>query len=158
MQELKRILLIEDSANDVELVLTALSENHLANEVVVLRDGEEALDYLYRRRMFRLRMEGHPVVVLLDLKLPKIDGLEVLAQLKSDPKMRSIPIVVLTSSREEPDLVRCYELGVNAYVVKPVDYHDFVDAIKGVGLFWAVINQPPLGALSSAPKRLQESN
>ncbi|MEH2420677.1 MAG: response regulator [Nostoc sp.] len=158
MKELKRILLIEDSANDAELILAALSENHLANEVVVVRDGEEALDYLYRRGLFRLRMEGYPVVVLLDLKLPKIDGLEVLAQLKSDPVMRVIPVVVLTSSREEPDLVRCYELGVNAYVVKPVDYHDFVDSIKGVGLFWAVINQPPVGALPPAPLRQQESN
>ncbi|MEH2171851.1 response regulator [Nostoc sp.] len=158
MKELKRILLIEDSANDAELILAALSENHLANEVVVVRDGEEALDYLYRRGLFRLRMEGYPVVVLLDLKLPKIDGLEVLAQLKSDPLMRVIPVVVLTSSREEPDLVRCYELGVNAYVVKPVDYHDFVDSIKGVGLFWAVINQPPVGALPPAPHPQKESN
>lgn len=156
MKELKRILLIEDSANDAELILAALSENHLANEVVVVRDGEEALDYLYRRGLFRLRMEGYPVVVLLDLKLPKIDGLEVLAELKSNPIMRVIPVVVLTSSREEPDLVRCYELGVNAYVVKPVDYHDFVDSIKGVGLFWAVINQPPVGALPPAPHRQQE--
>ncbi len=158
MKELKRILLIEDSANDAELILAALSENHLANEVVVVRDGEEALDYLYRRGLFRLRMEGYPVVVLLDLKLPKIDGLEVLAQLKSDPVMRVIPVVVLTSSREEPDLVRCYELGVNAYVVKPVDYYEFVDSIKSVGLFWAVINQPPVGALPSAPHRQQESD
>ncbi|MEH2084365.1 MAG: response regulator [Nostoc sp.] len=158
MKELKRILLIEDSANDAELILAALSENHLANEVVVVRDGEEALDYLYRRGLFRLRMEGYPVVVLLDLKLPKIDGLEVLTKLKSDPVMRVIPVVVLTSSREEPDLVRCYELGVNAYVVKPVDYHDFVDSIKGVGLFWAVINQPPVGALPPAPHHQKESN
>ena len=157
MKELKRILLIEDSANDAELILAALSENHLANEVVVVRDGEEALDYLYRRGLFRLRMQGHPIVVLLDLKLPKIDGLEVLAQLKSDPVMRVIPIVVLTSSREEPDLVRCYELGVNAYVVKPVDYYEFANAIKGLGLFWAVINQPPVGALPSAPHRQQET-
>lgn len=158
MKELKRILLIEDSANDAELILAALSENHLANEVVVVRDGEEALDYLYRRGLFRLRMEGYPVVVLLDLKLPKVDGLEVLIELKSNPVMRVIPVVVLTSSREEPDLVRCYELGVNAYVVKPVDYHDFVDSIKGVGLFWAVINQPPVGALPPAPHSQQESN
>ncbi len=148
--ELRRILLVEDSDNDAELILTALSHNNLANEVVVVRDGEEALDYLYRRGMFRLRMEGNPVVVLLDLKLPKIDGMEVLSQLKSDPLMRVVPIVVLTSSREEPDLRRCYELGVNAYVVKPVDFHEFVDAIKGVGLFWAVINQPPIGSLPSA--------
>ncbi|WP_341528918.1 response regulator [Nostoc sp. UHCC 0302] len=153
MNELRRILLVEDSANDAELVLAALSENHLANEVVVVRDGEEALDYLYRRGLFRLRMEGHPVVVLLDLKLPKVDGLEVLAELKSDPVMRMIPVVVLTSSREEPDLIRCYELNVNAYVVKPVDFNEFVYAIKGVGLFWAVINQPPPGALPPAPSR-----
>lgn len=149
--ELKRILLVEDSANDVELVLTALAENHLANEVVVVRDGEEALDYLYRKGIFRLRMEGHPVVVLLDLKLPKVDGLEVLARLKSDPYLRMVPIVVLTSSREEPDLTRAYELGTNAYVVKPVDFHEFVDAIKGVGLFWAVVNQPPPGSLPPVP-------
>ncbi|MBW4615946.1 MAG: response regulator [Desmonostoc vinosum HA7617-LM4] len=153
MNELKRILLVEDSANDAELVLAALSENHLANEVVVVRDGEEALDYLYRRGLFRLRMEGHPVVVLLDLKLPKIDGIELLAHLKSDPEMRVVPVVVLTSSRQEPDLMKCYELGVNAYVVKPVDFNDFVYAIKGIGLFWAVINQPPLSTLPTAPNR-----
>ncbi len=144
---LKRILLVEDSANDAELILAALSENNLANEVVVVRDGEEALDYLYRRSIFRLRLEGNPVVVLLDLKLPKVDGLEVIEQLKSDPIMRVVPIVVLTSSREEPDLRRCYDLGVNAYVVKPVDFHEFVSAIKGLGLFWAVINQPPPSSL-----------
>lgn len=144
--ELKRILLVEDSANDTELILAALSENSLANEVVVVRDGEEALDYLYRRGIFRLRLEGNPIVVLLDLKLPKVDGLEVIAQLKSDPVMRVVPVVALTSSREEPDLRRCYELGVNAYVVKPVDFHEFVNAIKGLGLFWAVINQPPPGS------------
>jgi CheY-like chemotaxis protein len=143
MTELKRILLVEDSAYDVELILTALSENALANEVVVVRDGEEALDYIYRRGLFRLRLEGNPIVVLLDLKLPKIDGLEVLSALKSDPIFRLIPVVVLTSSREEPDLVRCYELGTNAYVVKPINFHEFVEVIKQVGLFWAVVNQPP---------------
>ena len=147
MSELKRILLVEDSANDIELILAALAENKLANEVVVVRDGEEALDYLYRRGIFQLRMEGHPVVVLLDLKLPKIDGLEVLAQLKSDPKLRVVPVVMLTSSREEQDLIRSYNLGTNAYVVKPVDFHEFVDAIKNMGLFWAVVNQPPSGSL-----------
>jgi CheY-like chemotaxis protein len=143
MTELKRILLVEDSAYDVELILTALSENALANEVVVVRDGEEALDYIYRRGVFRLRLEGNPIVVLLDLKLPKIDGIEVLSALKSDPLFQLIPVVVLTSSREEPDLVRCYELGTNAYVVKPIDFHEFVEVIKQVGLFWAVVNQPP---------------
>ncbi|MBE9178983.1 response regulator [Oculatella sp. LEGE 06141] len=147
--ELKRILLVEDSANDIELILTALSQNNLANEVVVVRDGAEALDYLYRQGVYRLRMEGHPVVVLLDLKLPKIDGTEVLAHLKSDTQMKLLPVVVLTSSREEPDLVKCYELGANAYVVKPVDFREFVEAIKGLGLFWAVVNQPPPGSISS---------
>jgi CheY-like chemotaxis protein len=149
MSELKRILLVEDSANDIELILAALAENKLANEVVVVRDGEEALDYLYRRGIFQLRMEGHPVVVLLDLKLPKIDGLEVLEQLKSDPELRVIPVVMLTSSREEQDLIRSYNLGTNAYVVKPVDFHEFVDAIKNMGLFWAVVNQPPSRSLPS---------
>lgn len=146
MHEVKRILLVEDSSNDIELTLTALEENHLANEVVVVRDGEEALDYLYRRGIFQLRREGNPVVVLLDLKLPKVDGLEVLAQLKSDPKLRVVPVVVLTSSREEQDLIKSYDLGTNAYVVKPVDFHEFVEVIKELGLFWAVVNQPPLGS------------
>ncbi|MEP0751699.1 response regulator [Trichocoleus sp. Lan] len=150
MKELKRILLVEDSPNDVELTLAALEENHLANEVVVVRDGEEALDYLYRRGIFKLRIEGNPVVVLLDLKLPKVDGLEVLAQLKSDPTMKVIPIVMLTSSREEQDLIRSYDLGVNAYVVKPVDFHEFVNAIQEIGLFWAIVNQPPPGSLPIA--------
>ena len=143
MSELKRILLVEDSANDVELILTSLAENHIANEVVVARDGEEALDFLYRRGLFRLRMSGNPVVVLLDLKLPKVDGLEILAQIRADPGLRFVPVVVLTSSREEPDLQRCYELGTNAYVVKPIDFQEFVDVIKQIGLFWAVVNQPP---------------
>lgn len=149
MYELKRILLVEDSPNDVELILAALAENRLANEVIVVRDGEEALDYLYRRGVFRLRMEGNPVVVLLDLKLPKVDGLEVLAQLKSDPELKRVPVVVLTSSREEQDLINSYNLGTNAYVVKPVDFHEFVNAIKELGLFWAVVNQPPPGSMSS---------
>jgi CheY-like chemotaxis protein len=143
MTGLKRILLVEDSPHDVELILTALSENALANEVIVVRDGEEALDYLYRRGMFKLRMEGNPIVILLDLKLPKIDGVEVLTAIKSDPTLQLIPVAVLTSSREEPDLLRCYALGTNAYVVKPIDFHEFVEVIKQVGLFWAVVNQPP---------------
>ncbi|MCA1991134.1 MAG: response regulator [Coleofasciculus sp. S288] len=149
MHELKRILLVEDSLNDVELILAALEENRLANEVVVVRDGEEALDYLYRRGVFKLRREGNPVVVLLDLKLPKVDGLEVLAQLKADQELRRVPVVILTSSREEQDLLASYNLGTNAYVVKPVDFHEFVDAIKGMGLFWAIVNQPPPGSLPS---------
>lgn len=150
MAELKRILLVEDSQNDIELTLAALEENRLANEVVVVRDGEEALDYLYRRGIYKLRMEGNPIVVLLDLKLPKVDGLEVLAELKSDPAMRVVPIVVLTSSREEQDLIKSYNLGTNAYVVKPVDFHEFVNVIKELGLFWAVVNQPPYGSLPPA--------
>lgn len=149
MQELKRILLVEDSANDIELILAALEENRMANEVVVVRDGEEALDYLYRRGVYRLRREGNPVVVLLDLKLPKVDGLEVLAQLKSDQELKVIPVVVLSSSGEEQDLIKSYNLGTNAYVVKPVDFHEFVDAIRELGLFWAVVNQPPPGSLPS---------
>ena len=148
MSELKRILLVEDSPNDVELTLTALAENHLANEVVVARDGEEALDYLYRRGIFKLRAEGNPAVVLLDLKLPKVDGLQVLERLKADPELRTIPVVMLTSSREESDLGRSYSLGVNAYVVKPVAFPQFVQALKELGLFWAVINQPPPGCVA----------
>ncbi len=148
--DLKRILLVEDSTNDVELILTSLAENHLGNEVVVVRDGEQALDYMYRRGMYRLRYEGNPVVVLLDLKLPKVDGIEVLTEIKSNPSLRTVPIVVLTSSREEQDLARCYELGTNAYVVKPIDFHEFVDVIRGLGLFWAIINEPPPGSLPPA--------
>jgi CheY-like chemotaxis protein len=152
--ELKRILLVEDSINDVELILTSLAENNLGNEVVVVRDGEEALDYLYRRGVYRLRREGNPVVVLLDLKLPKIDGIEVLGHLKRERSLRTVPVVVLTSSREESDLTQCYELGTNAYVVKPIDFHEFVDAIKGLGLFWAIINEPPPGSLP--PSRMNQ--
>jgi len=144
--EVKRILLVEDSPNDVELTLAALAENHLANEVVVVSDGEEALDYLRRRGRFQLREPGNPAVVLLDLKLPKVDGLEVLAQVKGDAALKSIPVVMLTSSREEQDLVKSYNLGVNAYVVKQMDFPEFVEAVREVGLFWAVINHPPPGS------------
>lgn len=149
MSEMKRILLVEDTPNDIELTLAALEENNLANEVVVVRDGAEALDYLYRRGVFKLRSAGHPAVVLLDLKLPKIDGLEVLEQVKTDPELRAIPVVMLTSSREEQDLVRSYNSGVNAYVVKPVGFADFVGALKELGLFWAVINEPPPGSVKA---------
>jgi len=150
MSELKRILLVEDTPNDVELTLAALEENNLANEVIVVRDGAEALDYLYRRGIFKLRAMGHPAVVLLDLKLPKVDGLEVLEKVKNDPDLRAIPIVMLTSSREEQDLVRSYNSGVNAYVVKPVGFSDFVVALKELGLFWAVINEPPPGTVRAS--------
>jgi len=143
MDNPNRILLVEDDPNDVELTLMALTENDLANEIVVARDGEEALDYLYRRGAYASREEGNPIVVLLDLKLPKVDGLEVLKQVKSDPDLRKIPVVMLTSSREERDLIRSYDLGTNAYVVKPVGFQDFVEAVKEVGLFWAIINQAP---------------
>ena len=147
MNELARILIVEDDPKDVDLTLTALEEYNLANEVVVTRDGEEALDYLYCRGNFKMRTSDNPAVLLLDLKLPKVDGLEVLQQIKSDEKLRMIPVVVLTSSREERDMVASYKLGVNAYVVKPVDFHEFVNAIKELGIFWAVINEPPPGSI-----------
>ena len=147
MNELGRILIVEDDPKDVELTLTALEEYKLANEVVVTRDGEEALDYLYCRGNFKKRSSNNPAVLLLDLKLPKVNGLEVLQQVKSDEKLKMIPVVVLTSSREEKDLVASYKLGVNAYVVKPVDFHEFVNAIKELGIFWAVSNEPPPGSI-----------
>ncbi|MBM7111976.1 response regulator [Archangium primigenium] len=147
MSELKRILLVEDSDNDVQLTLAALEETHLANEVDVVTDGQQALDYLYRRGTHGERVPGHPAVVLLDLKLPKLNGLEVLAQLKGDPDLRQIPVVMLTSSREEPDLARAYSLGVNAYVVKPVGFDAFSSALRELGLFWAILNQPPPGTV-----------
>jgi CheY-like chemotaxis protein len=143
MSETKRILLVEDSTNDVELTLSALERHNLANEVVVVNDGEEALDYLHRRGRYRLRAPGEPVVVLLDIKLPKVDGLEVLEDLRRHESLRKLPVVMLTSSREERDIVQSYDLGVNAYVVKPVAFQEFVSAITELGLFWAVINQPP---------------
>jgi CheY-like chemotaxis protein len=147
MNKLGRILLVEDDAKDVELTLTALEEYNLANEVIVASDGEEALEYLYSRGKFKTRSNGNPSVMLLDLKLPKVDGLEVLKQIKSEEKLRMIPVVVLTSSKEERDMVASYRLGVNAYVVKPVDFHEFVNAIKELGVFWAVINEPPPGSI-----------
>jgi CheY-like chemotaxis protein len=146
MSTLGRILMVEDDPKDVELTLTALEEYNLANEVVVARDGEEALDYLYCRGNFATRSNDNPAVMLLDLKLQKVHGLEVLEQIKSDEKLKMIPVVVLTSSREEIDMVASYKLGVNAYVVKPVDFHEFVNAIKELGIFWAVINEPPPGS------------
>jgi len=147
MNKLGRILLVEDDPKDVELTLTALEEYNLANEVIVARDGEEALEYLYSRGKFKTRPNGNPAVMLLDLKLPKVDGLEVLKQIKSEEKLRMMPVVVLTSSKEEKDMVASYKLGVSAYVVKPVDFHEFVNAIKELGVFWAVINEPPPGSV-----------
>ncbi len=143
MSELKRILLMEDNPKDVELTLAALAEHNLANEVVVTRDGAEGLDYLYKRGQFQMRAAGNPAVILLDLKMPKVDGLEVLRQVKSDPSLKTIPVVMLTSSREENDLVLSYNLGVNAYVVKPVNFQEFLGAVKELGVFWAIINEPP---------------
>ena len=146
MDNLGRILMVEDDPKDVELTMLALEGHNLANEVVVTRDGEEALDYLYRRGKYSTRSSDHPAVILLDLKLPKIDGLEVLRQVKTDNSLKIIPVVVLTSSSEEKDLVSSYKLGVNAYVVKPVDFHEFVNAIKELGVFWAIINAAPPGS------------
>jgi CheY-like chemotaxis protein len=143
MPPLKRILLAEDSPQDVEMTLNAMEEFHLANEVTVVSDGAEALDYLYNRGKHANHPNGLPVVVLLDLKMPKVDGLEVLRQMKSDPELKRIPVVMMTSSREEQDVVRSYELGVNAYVVKPVDFHQFMDSVRKLSCFWALINEPP---------------
>ena len=140
------ILICEDSPNDVELTLEALSELRVGNTIEVARDGAEALDYLYRRGAFEGRTSGNPVLVLLDLKMPRVDGLEVLRTIRSDPALKTVPVVVLTSSREEPDIARSYDLGVNAYVVKPVDSEQFTDAVRRLGLFWLIVNEPPPAA------------
>jgi len=143
MSKIKRILLAEDNENDVELTLAALQECRLSNEVEVVRDGAEALDYIYKRGKFTDHGESLPCVILLDLKMPRVDGIEVLRQIKSDPAVRHIPVVMLTSSREEKDLVVSYDLGVNAFVVKPVDFDQFLQAIHALGMFWAIVNEPP---------------
>ena len=150
MNILGRILLVEDDPKDVELTLTALEDYNLANEVVVTRDGQEALDFLYRRAQFGTRPQENPAVILLDLKLPKVDGLQVLQQIKSDENLKMVPVIVLTSSHQEKDVMRSYKLGVNAYVVKPVDFHEFVNAVKELGVFWAVINEPPPGSVKKS--------
>ena len=142
-----KILLVEDEEADIELVIGALRKHNLSNEINVARDGEEALDYLYRRGEFEKLQGEDPILVLLDLKMPKLGGIEVLKTMESDKKLKNIPVVVLTSSRENPDIQKCYELGVNAYVVKPVDFAEFTEAIKNVGLFWLLINQPPSSQL-----------
>ena len=143
MKSFKRILLVEDDPKDVELTIKALSDYHLANHIMVVRDGVEALDYLHRREKFAQEPGGNPVVILLDLKMPKLDGIQVLRQIKSDKNLQTIPVVILTSSRESQDLEICYQLGANAYVVKPVKFADFIEAVRGIGVFWALINEPP---------------
>jgi CheY-like chemotaxis protein len=142
-RNIKNILLVEDDPQDMELTLTALEENRLANRVAVVDNGAEALDYLYQRGKFKMRAGGHPVLVLLDLKMPKVSGLDVLKIIKADEYLKVIPVVILSSSRETPDLVECYKHGVNAYVVKPVDFGEFVAAVKQLSVFWALVNEPP---------------
>ena len=143
MPPLRTVLLVEDNPNDVELTLTALKDAKLANEVVVVNDGEQALNYLFRRKQFADRPPGQPAVMLLDLKMPKVDGHEVLRQVRADPELRLVPVVILTSSREESDLLESYNKGANAYVVKPVDFDQFITSISKLGIFWAVLNEPP---------------
>ena len=143
MSGLRPILIVDDSADDVELMREALAEFKLANPLAVARDGEDALRYLRREDPYAARPAVDPAAVLLDLKMPKVDGLEVLREVRGDARLRHVPIVMVTSSREEQDLVRSYELGVNAYVVKPVDFHAFADAVRRLGAFWAVLNEPP---------------
>lgn len=144
---LKPILLVEDNPKDLELALLALERSNLANEVVTVRDGKEALDYLFRQGAYAERPQGNPAVVLLDLKLPKLDGIQVLERIKSEPNLSQVPVVMLTTSREEKDLIRSYQLGVNAYVVKPVSFKEFIEAIQELGIFWAVVNEPPPGSM-----------
>jgi CheY-like chemotaxis protein len=141
--KIRRILLAEDNDNDVELTLNALKECRLSNDVEVVRDGAEALDYIYRRGKYTGNGDCLPCVILLDIKMPKVDGHEVLRQIKSDPALRQIPVVMLTSSREESDLIKSYDMGVNAFVVKPVDFGQFIEALKTLGVFWAIVNEPP---------------
>ena len=143
MIDLKRILLVEDNPNDIELTLEAMAQHNLANRVVVLNDGVEAMEYLNCEGPFKNRKKENPAVILLDIKMPRMDGIEVLQAIKSNPELKTIPVVMLSSSREEPDLLKCYEIGVNAYVVKPVNFRDFFDAVKTLGIFWAVINELP---------------
>jgi len=150
--ELKDILLAEDCSQDAELTVTALEKHNIANRVVVVRDGAEALDYLNREGEFAGRCDGNPAIMLLDLKMPKVDGLEVLRHVKSDAKLRTIPVVILTSSREDGDLLESYRLGVNAYVVKPVRFDEFMGAVEQLGVFWALINEPPPGSLHERVK------
>ena len=146
MSTIKRILFAEDSERDIELALEAFAEHQLADMVEVARDGAEALDYLYLRGKFAGRPDGHPALVLLDLKMPRVDGLEVLRQIKTDPALKKIPVVMMTSSREQQDLMKSYDLGVNAYVVKPVTFAEFLESVAQLGIFWALVNEPPPGS------------
>lgn len=157
MSDLKPILLVEDNPKDLELTLVALERSQLANSVVTARDGAEALDWLLCRGSHAQRGSGDPAVVLLDLKLPKVDGLEVLKRIKGDSELRRVPVVMLTASREESDLIKSYELGVNAFVVKPVDFQEFFAAIRDLGMFWAVINEPPPPRPRTGPLRETEA-
>jgi CheY-like chemotaxis protein len=143
MNELKTILLAEDNPQDVELTIEALKEHKLANQVVVVHDGVEAMEYLNYEGRFRNRQKGNPVVLLLDIKMPRMDGIEVLEAIRGNEKLKMLPVVMLTASREEPDLKKCYALGVNAYVVKPLDFKDFLLAVKHIGVFWAMLNEKP---------------
>jgi CheY-like chemotaxis protein len=143
MIELRTILLAEDSPKDIELTIEALSEHNLANQVTVVKDGVEALEYLRCEGQYQGRSKDLPAVLLLDIKMPRMDGIEVLEAIRGDDRLKTLPVVMLTSSREEPDLKRCYSLGVNAYVVKPVDFKDFLDAVKHLGVFWALLNEQP---------------
>ena len=149
---LKPILLVEDNPQDLELSLMALEKSNLANEVITVRDGKEALDYLFRRGAYADRQLGNPAVVLLDLKLPKVDGIQVLEKIKAEPSLQAVPVVMLTTSREEKDLLRCFLFGVYAYVEKPVAFQEFIEAIRELGIFWAVVNEPPPGSLKSGRK------
>jgi len=151
MSKSPRVLFVDDSPRDTELALAAFEQYHLGNEIVVARDGAEALDYLYRRGAYQDRGPGQPTLVLLDLKMPKVDGLEVLRQIKSDPLLKATPVVVMTSSREEQDVIASYRLGVNAYVVKPVKFPEFVEAVRSLGMFWMVLNEPPPASVTREP-------
>ncbi len=143
MVEIRTILFAEDNPRDVELTLEALGDHNLANNVIVVRDGVETMEYLRREGKYKQRKTGNPAVLLLDIKMPRMDGIEVLRAIRSDNLLKMLPVVMLTSSREEQDLIKSYELGVNAYVVKPVDFKEFIEAVKQLGVFWAVINEAP---------------
>lgn len=147
MIEPKKILVAEDDVNDAELILAALDKYNIGNEVIIVEDGAEALDYLYRRGDYETRAEGNPVLALLDIKMPKVDGLEVLREIRNDERLKMIPTAMLTSSRQEGDLLVSYQLGVNAYIVKPVDFNEFAETVRELGVFWLMINEPPPGSV-----------